>query len=412
MAAVRADLDPLELVRAGAGAFGSAVFFSTPTGRSVGGLGAAWTARAAGPTRFVLLDRALCRSSPGEVGAVVGFSFTPGGPCAPEWDGFPAAVALVPQLAVWQRGGESRLVLAVPAGGSPAALLEAAAMLRRPPPPRVPASTGRPRELPPAGEWMDLVARAVTAVRAGSPDKVVLARARHLALAGAAEPFDVVAALRDRCPGCHAYGWQAGPAALVGASPELLMSRTGDWFETRPLAGSARRGADAEEDRRLGDRLLGDPKELAEHAFVVEEVASHLAPLVETMDRPPGPRLERLAGVQHLATPIGGTTAARLLALVEALHPTAAVGGVPREEALAYIDEVEGIDRGWYAGGMGWADASGDGEVAVALRCALLRGPEALVYAGAGIVADSDPGAEMAETDLKMGALLDIFRAG
>jgi isochorismate synthase len=411
-AAIPVDLDPLELVRAGAGAFGSAVFFSSPVGRAVGGLGTAWTARTAGPDRFVLLDRALCRSLPDGTGAVVGFSFAPGGPYAPEWAGFPAAVAVLPQVAVWQRGGRSLLVFAVPAGGSPAAVLAAAGMLRRPGPPEVPESTGRSREVHPAGDWMDRVGQAVAAARAGSPAKVVLARARHLALARAAQPFDVVAALRDCYPGCHAYGWQAGSAALVGASPELLISRAGEWFETRPLAGSARRGADAEEDRRLGDRLLADPKERAEHAFVVEEVASHLAPLAESMDRPPGPRLERLAGVQHLATPIGGTTAARLLALVEALHPTAAVGGVPRAEALAYIDKVEGMDRGWYAGGVGWADASGDGEVAVALRCALLRGEEALVYAGAGIVADSEPAAEAAETDLKMGALLDVLRAG
>ncbi|HSQ37352.1 MAG TPA: chorismate-binding protein, partial [Acidimicrobiia bacterium] len=112
-----------------------------------------------------------------------------------------------------------------------------------------------------------------------------------------------------------------------------------------------------------------------------------------------------------LATFIGGTTRARLLVLVEALHPTAAVGGVPRPADLGYIDRVEGIDRGWYAGGVGWAEPGGDGEVAVALRCALLRGEEALVYAGAGIVAGSDPAAEAAETELKMGSLLGVFGA-
>lgn len=412
MAAVELDVDPLDLVRAGAAAFGSAVFFSSPAGRAVGGLGVSWSVQAAGPERFSLLDRALRRSVPDGAEAVLGFAFAPGGPHSPEWDGFPAATAMVPQIAVWQRGGRPWLCLAVPAGASPAAVLATAAMLRRPGPPEVPGSAEPSRAVPPVGEWVDRVTEAVAAIRSGGVAKVVLARARRLVLERAADPFDLVAVLRDRCPGCYAYGWQVGTASLVGASPELLVSRAGEWFEARPLAGSAPRGADPEEDRRLGDRLLSSPKERAEHAFAVEEVASHLAPFAETMERPPGPRLERLTGVQHLATPIGGTTGARLLALVEALHPTAAVGGAPRREALAYIDRVEGMDRGWYAGGVGWAEPGGDGEVAVALRCALLRGEEALVYAGAGIVAGSDPAAEAAETDLKMGALLGVFEAG
>lgn len=410
--AVELDIDPLDLVRAGAGAFGSAVFFSSPAGRVVGGLGVSWAAEASGPERFVLLDRALRRSVPNGVEAVLGFAFAPGGPHSSEWDGFPAATVVIPQIAVWQRGGRSRLSLAVPAGASPAAVLATAAMLRRPGPPEVPRGTEPSQPVSPVGDWVDRVTEAVAAIRSGGPAKVVLARAQRVVLERAAEPFDVVAVLRDRFPGCHAYGWQVGTAALVGASPELLVSRAGEWFEARPLAGSAPRGADPEEDRRLGDHLLSNPKERAEHAFVVEEVASHLAPFAETMDRPPGPRLERLTGVQHLATPVGGTTGARLLALVEALHPTAAVGGVPRPEALAYIDKVEGMDRGWYAGGVGWVEPGGDGEVAVALRCALLRGEEALVYAGAGIVADSDPMAEAAETDLKMSPLLGVFQAG
>jgi isochorismate synthase len=412
VAAVDADVDPLELARAGAGAFGSAVFFSSPAGQAVGGLGVSWAAEAAGWRRFVLLDRALRDSAPAGVQAVLGFSFTPDRPGSPEWAGFPAATVVVPQIAVWQREGRSRLSVAVPAGVNPAAVLATAAMLRRAAPPEVPEAAEASRPVLPTGDWVGRVARTVAAIRSGGPAKVVLARARRVLLERAAEPFDVVAALRERCPDCYAYGWRVGGAALVGASPELLVSRWGGRFETRPLAGSAPRGADPEGDRRLGDGLAADAKERAEHAFVVEEVAAHLAALADTIDRPPGPRLERFAGVQHLATPIGGTTRARLLELVGVLHPTAAVGGVPRSRALAYIDEVEGMDRGWYAGGVGWAGPGGDGEVAVALRCALLRGEEALVYAGAGIVAGSDPAAEAAETDLKMGSLLEVFRAG
>lgn len=408
-AAVDLDLDPLELVRSGAESFGSAVFFAGPGGQAIGGLGVAWSAKGAGPERFESLDEALRGVVPEGMAAVLGFAFAPGGPNSPEWDGFPAATAVIPQIAVWRRDGSSRLCVAVPAGGSPAGVLAAAGMLRRPGPAKVPLSVGPPRPVPPVADWVGRVKEAVAAIRSGGPGKVVLARAQRVALGRAAAPFDVVAVLRGRSPGCYAYGWQEGPAALVGASPELLVSRTGERFAARPLAGSAPRGAGPEEDRRLGDRLLADPKERAEHAFVAEEVASRLAPLAETMGSPSGPGLLRLAGVQHLATTIGGTTRARLLALVGALHPTAAVAGVPRTEALAYIDRVERIDRGWYAGGVGWAEPGGDGEVAVALRCALLRGEEALVYAGAGVVADSDAEAEAAETELKMGPLLGLF---
>ncbi|HUU62273.1 MAG TPA: chorismate-binding protein, partial [Acidimicrobiia bacterium] len=277
-AAVELDVDPLELVRAGAGVFGSAVFFAGPAGQAVGGLGVAWSVEAAGPERFGLLDGDLRGALPDAMGAVLGFAFNPGGPCSPEWDGFPAATAVVPQLAVWQRDGSSRLCVAVPAGASPAGVLAAAGMLRRPGPPEVPPGVGPPHPLPPVAEWVGRVREAVAAIRSGTPAKVVLARAQRVVLERAADAFDLVAVLRDRCPGCYAYGWQAGPAALVGASPELLVSRAGERFAARPLAGSARRGADPEEDRRLGDRLLTDPKEQAEHAFVAEEVASRLAP--------------------------------------------------------------------------------------------------------------------------------------
>ena len=411
VAEVETDLDPLELVRAGAGAFGAAVYYSSPAGRAVGGLGVAWSAEASGPGRFLALDRALS-SLPDGVEAALGFSFAPGGPRSPEWAGFPAAQAVVPSIAVWRRGGRSRLCLAWPDGAGPAAALEAAARLPRPGPPELPPPVGSTRPVPPVREWAARVTETVAAIRSGGPAKVVLARARRVALERAARPFDMAALLQERCPGCHTYAWQAGPAALVGASPELLVARLGKRFEARPLAGSARRGADPAEDRRLGDALLADPKERAEHAFVVEEVCAQLASLADDLERPPVPRLERLPAVQHLATPITGTTGARLLALVDAVHPTAAVGGIPRPEALARIERVESIDRGWYAGGVGWADGGGDGEVAVALRCALVQGPVVTVYAGAGIVAGSDPAAEVAETELKMAPLLNLLSVG
>jgi isochorismate synthase len=265
------------------------------------------------------------------------------------------------------------------------------------------------REVPPVEEWQRKVAALAAAARRGGPAKVVLARALQVALERPPEPFDLVALLRERFPAAFVYGWQTGPAALVGASPELLVSRRGERFACRPLAGSTARGADLEADRRLGEALLASAKDRAEHAFVVEAITAALRPLAASLEVPDGPVLDRHPGVQHLATPLAGTTGARLLRLVEALHPTPAVGGVPPLPALAAIAGVEGFDRGWYAGGVGWADGAGDGEVALALRGALVRHDQATLYAGAGIVAESDPAAETAETGLKLGAMLGLF---
>jgi salicylate biosynthesis isochorismate synthase len=408
-ARVAAPPDPMDLVRAGAGAFAAAAYYAAPGGRAVGGLGSAWARAASGWQRFSALDAALGEVLPEGVEALVGFAFSPEGAAAEEWEGFPSAVAMLPQLAVTRDRSGSRLRLAIPAGASPETVLTAAATLRSPGPPTAPAVSGDPRAVPSVAMWVRGVEETTAAIRGGRLSKVVLARTLEVTLDRAADPFDLVALLGSRCPHCHRYGWQAGPAAFVGATPELLVSRAGEWFEARPLAGSARRGADPDEDRRLGEGLLASAKDRAEHAFAADEVTAALRPLALTLERPPGPRLERLPGVQHLATPIRGTTEARLLQLVAALHPTPAVGGVPRGPALAHLARLEGFDRGWFAGGVGWADGAGNGEVAVALRCARMRGGEATLYAGAGIVAGSDAAAEAAETDLKMGLVLGLF---
>ena len=155
--------------------------------------------------------------------------------------------------------------------------------------------------------------------------------------------------------------------------------------------------------------MLASDKDRSEHSLVVDDIAVRLRPFAETLDVPVEPLLERFATVQHLATPITGTGDVRMLRLIEALHPTPAVGGTPRSEAMAFIAKIEGIDRGWYSGGIGWADPRGDGEVSVALRCALTRGDEAVLFAGNGIVAGSDPVAEVEETRLKFRPLLDLL---
>jgi len=264
---------------------------------------------------------------------------------------------------------------------------------------------------PESDVWADMVERARETIEAGLLSKVVLARSVMLAFDDI-RPFDVVALLRERFPDAFAYGWVENGSAFVGASPELLVERWGASIRSFPLAGSAVRGRGSIEDEESARTLLESAKDRREHQFVVDDIVRVLGPLTSELSVPGGPTVMRLANILHLGTEIRGLLARPMgvLQLALALHPTPAVCGTPTAAALAYIREVEAIDRGWYAGGVGWTDASGDGEAAVALRCALLRNHEARVYAGAGIVRDSNVVAEVAETEAKLRGLLDILQ--
>jgi isochorismate synthase len=202
-----------------------------------------------------------------------------------------------------------------------------------------------------------------------------------------------------------------GDATFVAASPELLVRREGQRASTVALAGSARRSADPSVDRHLGEQLLGNAKDRHENAIVARRIASALRPHALWVSAAPEPALVRVANIQHLATPMRAQLVSPLggIELAEILHPTPAVGGEPNEIAARLIPALEGLDRGWYAGPVGWTDAAGDGEFCVALRCALLRRRKAHLYAGCGIVRDSDPSAELAEAELKLAALLPLL---
>jgi salicylate biosynthesis isochorismate synthase len=408
-ASVAVDIDPLDLVRAGLGAVGNAAFFSSPAGREVAGLGAAYRVSAEGPSRLRDIDHGVARLAP-SLRALVGFAFDPRGPSSPEWGDFASAAAVVPEIAVERVDGRSRLIVALPPGSDGRHVSELLAALDHPgrailPGDAAPGVEGRSSPQ----DWVGLAEDACEAIESGDFAKVVLARSVLVRPGRGLRPFDLVAHLRDLYPACYVFGWQEGRSTFVGASPELLVSRHGADFRAEPLAGSAPRGVDAEDDRRLGEGLLASEKDRVEHAIVVDDAVARLGPVVDEIEYPPQPQLQRFAAVQHLATPIRGRTRSRLLALAEALHPTAAVGGVPRGAALDFIDQVEGIDRGWYAGGIGWADASGDGDLAVGLRCALVSQERATLFAGSGIVAGSDPAAEFEETGLKLRPMLDLM---
>ena len=257
--------------------------------------------------------------------------------------------------------------------------------------------------------WREGVTGAVDAIAGGRLEKVVLARDQ---LVWSRTPFDeaaVAARLIERFPECYVFAC----GGLVGASPELLVRKTGSTVESLVLAGSARRGDDADDDATLGDAMLASEKERAEHALSVASVVDALAPLCETLDADDEPFVLRLANVQHLATRVRGSLRApqSVLNVVGALHPTAAVCGVPRSGALDVIRGVEGDMRDRYAGPVGWVDANGDGEWAIALRCAELIGERAILSAGAGIVAGSEPERELEETRLKLRAMQSALGA-
>jgi len=261
------------------------------------------------------------------------------------------------------------------------------------------------REVPGHAVWTESVRRILAAIDAGEVRKVVLAR--QLVVEGGG-PFDrrvILDRLRRSHPSCFTYA--AGD--FVGASPELLIRRRGSDVASCPMAGTVRRGDTPEEDEALVAGLRRSVKEAEEHRLLVEAVVSALAPVCA---EPPGagePDVVRFPTVSHLATRVSGRLrepAPSALALAGLLHPTPAVGGLPRPAALAAIAALEGFDRGLYAGPVGWVDASGDGEWAVALRGAQLDGPRARLVAGAGIVAGSDPDAEWAETEAKLRPML------
>jgi isochorismate synthase len=267
--------------------------------------------------------------------------------------------------------------------------------------------------LPTAEGYAEAVRIATGRIRAGGLRKVVLARQIRVAAARALDPRLLAARLRSVDPDAYTFAAPTPGGTLVGASPELLLARHGREIRSNPLAGSAPRAGDPAEDRANADDLAASGKNREEHAIVVEAVAETLRRFCEELEWDPEPVLLPTANVWHLSTRFRGRLrdpAPSVLDLVGALHPTPAVCGDPRTAARTAIGELEPFDRGGYAGPVGWMDAEGNGEWVIALRCAELGGDEAMLFAGAGIVAGSDPADEVDETDRKFRAFLDALR--
>lgn len=338
--------------------------------------------------------------------ALGGFAFGP--ETSAHGKGLPPALFVLPELLIAQRGGKTSLVLcgSVNAPASPADRLQE--LLAGLSDSELPA--GDPRELSHAGadEFRALVGRAKAAISDGQFEKVVLARSTSIPAVGGAQAADALWRLHVQQPGCRIFAVQYAGAVFLGASPERLARVIGGAASVDCLAGSAARGTDPTTDDRLASQLLQSLKNLQEHRHVVSEVTDNLRSLGLNLEVPGRPGVVRLSGVQHLHTPVRAALPAGMgvLDLASVLHPTPAVGGVPREAALSWLATHGGLDRGWYGGAVGWAASDGDGELSVAIRSGLIAGGSAELYAGCGIVAGSDPEEEYRETELKLVPML------
>jgi isochorismate synthase len=259
-------------------------------------------------------------------------------------------------------------------------------------------------------EYTAAVRETLRRIADGELRKAVIARSRLVEIPR--DPGVLLRRLAARDPHCHVFAAPTPDGWIAGATPEVVVRRHGSIVSATPLAGSAARGTDPASDRAAAEALTASAKDLAEHRLVVEAVADALAPLCAELSVDPTPSLTGTATVWHLATNIRGVLRDRdlsALALAARLHPTPAVGGVPRDAALHAIAELESVPRRFYSGLVGWVDSAGDGEWALSLRCVEVNGHEARLFAGAGVIAGSDPDAELAETEMKFGALLEAL---
>lgn len=389
----RTAVDPLALCGADGVAFSRADGLAVAGRGEVARLGLADVGAVLATAR---VDDPVARPGTGPI-AIGALPFRPGGP----------AELIVPATVVGRAADGTAWVTAVGTEDAP------------PPEPTDPFPTSGPdlvagpgafevRSVRPPDDWCAAVAAATAEIRGGRLDKVVLAREVRVV---ADAPFDVAAVLRRLglgFPGCYVFHVDG----FLGASPELLVARADREVRSQPMAGTAPRRGDPVADADAVARLQASPSYRHEHQVTIDAVYDALVPFCSYLDFEAEPSVVALPNVTHLATTVSGqlsSPAPPVLDLVAALHPTPAVCGRPRDVALEVIDELEGFDRGPYAGAVGWTDRHGNGEWAVAIRSAVIDGTEARVFGGNGIVADSDPPTELVETRAKLQALLSVL---
>ncbi len=423
-----AAVDPVVLYAA-ARPLGAALLLQPAAGISLVGVGEAWSARQSHAARFgiislawrQLLERALIDTgdAPRGTGPMLlgGFGFDEQPPASAVWEGFEASCLTLPALlqSTTPEGAWLTASMVVEPGGVPAATMALAlaeTWSHLSGLPAVPAGPPRARlqlvaEAPDEAGWRASVARLAGAVGRGRLDKAVLSRQVSVRADAAIDTGAVLRRLQVAAPASTLFAFARGPRTFLGATPERLVELRGRELRTVAMAGSAPRASDPEADAALAAALLASDKEREEHAVVVTMLRDALGPVTDELDIPAAPEVERYEHVQHLVTRVSGRLGADsdVLALVERLHPTPAVGGAPRDLALELIAEEEVHERGWYTGPVGWVDRHGDGEFVVALRSGVIEGDQATLFAGCGIVADSDPAREWAESATKLLAL-------
>ncbi|BDG37216.1 isochorismate synthase [Saccharococcus caldoxylosilyticus] len=346
-----------------------------------------------------------------------GFSFDPYKPHTEKWRAFPHAKMLVPAVLLASKGGKATLTVTVRSGQSEETMEKIETLFRLLHEGRAPIHSlpsVRKYEEKQTEQWFDAVKQTIANIHSGKFDKVVLAREARLSFADRVEASVVLRQLREQQPFSYLFAFEQEGQCFIGASPEQLVKKEGDACYSTCLAGSIRRGKTVQEDEQLGEWLLHDEKNLHEHHFVVQMIKEAMEAVCERVYMPPSPQLLKLPNIQHLYTPVIGEhcRASSILSMVAKMHPTPALGGTPREAAVKEIREVEPLDRGWYAGPIGWMDTEGNGEFAVAIRSGLLQGQEVSIFAGCGIVGDSDPISEYEETKVKFIPMLSALGVG
>lgn len=396
------------------------------TKKSILGLGAAIECTGHGADRFTdvstmwhdLIKNAVTEGDTAPV-ALGGFRFDTACPASPMWAGFADGALVIPRVTILQNGAEyCRIVAAdyAPPGADADARIRNICSgfnigenERNMPPPEQEGhisifDSGNARK-----QWQNLVHNALDAISRGLAKKIVAAR---MIRATSTTPFavpNIVKRLHAKNPKATVFAFGRCGTYFVGATPEILITAKERSFQTMALAGSAPRSGDPARDAELGQALLVSDKDRIEHDFVVQAVLRSLQPHCETLVADSAPSLHKLHKVQHLVTHFKGNLSSgqNLLDIVAHLHPTPAVGGAPTEFALAFLREYESIDRGWYAGPVGWLDAENNGEFMVALRSGVICGENAALFAGCGLVANSDPDMEYQETRFKFSTMLD-----
>ena len=420
--------NPLAFFYAGRRHKGTRVFWSDPQEQStMVGIGTAVSLETNRSDRFQWMERQWRTLLEGAIipndiipgtGPVLfgGFSFDPLKKNTSQWESFPSAKMTLPKYLLTLHRGETWLSIhfLLHADDDPfhianQALVEQKELIAQSKVPHQSPSALQKEEIAPE-KWLKTVEEAKQAIRNGELEKIVLARELRILSTSDISPEFVLDRLQTEQPLSYVFAFESDNDCFIGATPERLVKRQEDDFFFTCLAGSMKRGKTEREDDQLGTMLFEDKKNRHEHQLVVDMIKTTVEKLCQNVVVPDKPVLCKMRDIQHLHTPIHAKANGHsLLAIASALHPTPALGGFPQDASIEKIREMEALDRGWYASPVGWIDHRENGEFAIGIRSALLKGKQASLFAGCGIVVDSDPISEYHETNIKFKPMLSAL---